>query len=187
MRVEQVKQAIEETPKGSNIIVEWTRDCKTLKSSEDEITKSVRMVGRMGIEYDKIKGVRVGRQLGELPETNQGLPSWQKFEIYPYLLKYVDKNKTDEENEEDEEKIYYLRLYKGTSNSTKHKTEWFKNGNPVSFDEIEGALLASEKKSSHGECFQVKIESITRLHREITFDRIEAEREEVAEGVAEPA
>jgi len=174
MKVEQVKQAIESTPKGSNIIVEWTRDCKTKKAVTDSITKSVRMVGRMGIEYENLKGVRIGRELGELPETNQGLAEWQEFEIYPYLLRHKAKG------------TQYLRLYKGTSRTVTHKTEWFKNGQQIAFEQVADDLLASEKKKSHGECFQVKIESIDRLHREVDFERIEAERVEAMEGVAEP-
>jgi hypothetical protein len=154
MNIEQVKQAIEETPKGCNIIVEWTRPCKTLKAVTDEITKAVRMVGRMGIEYDNMKSVKVGRAIGELPETNQGLPAWQEFEIYPYLLRHKNKG------------TQYLRLYKGTSHLTKHKTTWYKNGVEVSFEDIENLILASEKSSKKGDCFQVTVNHITRLHRE---------------------
>lgn len=154
MKLEQVKQAIEETPKGSNIIIEWTRQGKTRKDVSDAITKSVRMVGRIGIEYDNMKAVQEKRENGELPKENQGLP-WGKFEIYPYLIEHKDKR--------------YVRLYNGTSDLVKPKVEWFKNGLAVTRDEIAPLLLASELKSSEGDCFTVPVETITRLHNENTM------------------
>ena len=173
MNIEQVKQAIESTPKCSNIVIEWTRDAKTRKGVTDSIQKSVRMIGRIGIEYDNLKAVKIGRATDELPAENQGLP-WGRFEIYPYLIEHKGN--------------HYVRLYKGTSKIIRPKTTWFKNGVEVERDEISPLLLKSELKSSKGECFVTKIESITRLNQEIEleFEPVEAERVEVENGVAEP-
>jgi len=172
MIAEQVKEAIKATPKGSNIIVEWTRNGKTRKrlNITDEITKSVRMVGRIGIEYDNTKSVQVKRATGELPTENQGLP-WGEFEIYPYLIKH----KTQQ----------YLRFFKGTGNS-KPQVQWFKNGIAVSLESIKDLMPISESKTGKPtpDCFCIKIDSITRLNSEVEAV-VEQEKVEVAVGVGE--
>ena len=171
MRIEQVKEAMEATPKGANIIVEWSRNGKTRKGVADAITKDVRMVGRIGIEYDHMGAVQEKRENGELPSENQGLP-WGRFEIYPYLIEH--KGTRD------------LRLYKGTSKTVQPKAVWYKNGVEVSRDEVAPYLLKSELSSKDGDCFCVKVESITRLHTEKVGEVVaEAEKERVAK-VPEP-
>jgi hypothetical protein len=172
MQIEQVKEAITETPKGANIIIEWSRDGKTRKGTVEQITKQVRMVGRIGIQYDKQKVVQEKRENGELPTENQGLP-WGEFEVYPYLIAHKDKK--------------YVRLYKGTSDKVKPKVAWFKDGEQVERSEIDHLLLASEKSSSKGDCFVVNAEDVTRLNSEAVTEAVaEAVRVEVAVGVAEP-
>lgn len=161
MQVEQVKEAIESTPKGANIIIEWERNGKTRKGVVEQITKKVRMVGRIGIEYDNIGAVQEKRENGELPAENQGL-KWGEFEIYPYLIAHKGNK--------------YVRLYKGTSDKVQPKVVWFKNGQEVEIGEIAPLLLKSELTSSKGDCFVVNAEDVTRLHRE-------SEVEVVAEAV----
>jgi hypothetical protein len=172
MIVEQVKEGINATPKGANIIVEWNRAGKTRKGVAEQITKSVRMVGRIGIEYDNIGKVQAKRENGELPAENQGL-KWGRYEIYPYLIEHKGNR--------------YLRLYKGTSDKVKPKVVWYRNGIEVSRDEIAPLLLKSELQSKEGDCFCVNVEAITRLHTEAEIERIqeqvriETEQEQEAE------
>jgi len=152
MLLQQVKEAIKVTPKGCNIILEWTRPCKTRKGVTDSITKHVRMVGRMGIEYDNINDVQEKREEGTLPAINAGLP-WGQWMEYPYLIEHKGN--------------VYLRLYFGTSVLNFPKTTFFRNGLEVAKGEIAPLLLASELAEKDGDCFTCNIANIERLHHEV--------------------
>lgn len=151
MILDQVKKAIEETPKGSNIVVEWVRACKVKKTCTDSITKAVRMVGRIGIDYNNLSAVQTKRENGELPSTPQPLP-WGQWAIFPWLIEHKDK--------------YYLRLYNGTSSIIKPEVHFFNNGVETTLEAISPVLLASEKDKEHGDCFCCKVEDMTRIHCE---------------------
>jgi len=151
MNLDQVKQAVETTPKGANIVLEWVRPVKTLKGVSDKITKSVRMIGRIGVEYDNLTAVQDKRESGELPSVNAGLP-WGKWSVYPWLIEHKD--------------TFYLRLYKGTSATVHPEVHFFRNGVEVALNEIAPYILASEKEEKHGDCFTCKTENITRIHSE---------------------
>jgi hypothetical protein len=153
MNKDLIMAILDETPKGANIIIEWERDAKTKKNSP-EIRKAVRMIGRVGIEYDNIGKVQEKRETGELPKENAGLPDWQEWEVYPYLLRHKTKGTN------------YVRLYKGTSEKVMPKVTWLLNGEPVAKEDISDYLYASELKTSEGDCFQCKIEDITKLNLE---------------------
>lgn len=154
MELETVKTAILGTPKGANIVLEWIRPAKVRKGITEKIEKSVRMVGRMGMEYDNLKVVQAGREDGSRPAENAGLP-WGQWAEYPYLIAHKGG--------------FYLRLYTGTSDKVHAKVEWLLNGQPVSRDSIAPMLLASELVSEHGETFTVKVESLTRIHKETEY------------------
>ena len=172
MELEQVKIAIESTPKGANIIIGWTRNAKTRKGTEDVITKSTRMVGRIGIEYDNISTVQDKRENGELPTENQGL-AWGTFEIYPYLIAHKNKK--------------YVRLYKGTSDKVRPQVVWHRNGIEVRKEEIAPCLLKSELTSSKGDCFVVNVNDVTKLHREENVELVaEQVKIEVGQEVVVP-
>ncbi len=156
MQIEQVKQAIEKTPKGANIVVEWVRPVKTKKAFDGNITKSCRMVGRIGIEYDNTKSVQEKRENGDLPSENQGLNGMEWIQ-YPFLLRAIKSGKEQ------------LRLFKGTSDKVSPEVHFFLNGREVNKEEIENVMLASEKTSRQGDCFSCKIENITRIHNEAEF------------------
>ena len=151
MELEQVRQAIATAPKGANIVVEWVRPCKVRKGVQDVLTKSVRMVGRMGIDYDNMKAVQEKRASGELPAENGGLP-WGEWIEFPYLIGH--KGQT------------YLRLNNGTSDKVHPDVHFFQNGVEVAREEIDHMLLASEKEARRGECFTCKTENMTRIHTE---------------------
>ena len=151
MQKDQVVAAIESAPKGANIIVEWVRPCKTFKGVTDSITKSVRMVGRMGIDYNNMASVQDKRESGELPAEPQALP-WGVWSIFPFLIEHKG--------------AFYLRLYNGTSEKVRPETHFFRNGQEVSKDEIKPLLLKSEIDTDHGDCFTCKVENMTRIHTE---------------------
>ena len=153
MQLAQVKSAILAAPKGSNIIVEWLRNAKVRKGCSP-VSKSVRMVGRMGIEYDNMKVVEAKREDGTLPAENNGLP-WGVWAEYPYLIEHKGN--------------YYLRLYNGTSATVHAEAHFFRNGDEVTKESIMGDLLASEKEEKKGDCFCCKVEDITRIHTEAEF------------------
>lgn len=158
MQREQVETAIGAAPKGANIVVEWVRPCKTRKGVQDSITKAVRMVGRMGIDYDNIGAVQDKRESGELPKENAGLP-WGVWATFPYLIEHQG--------------AFYLRLYNGTSEKVKPEVHFFRNGVEVRKDEIAPVLLASEKEEKHGDCFTCKLENMTRIHTEAEWLMVE--------------
>lgn len=151
MELGMVKQAIETTPKGANIVLEWVRPCKTRKGVNDAITKSVRMVGRMGIDYNNIGAVQDKRENGELPSTPQPLP-WGVWSIFPYLIEHKG--------------AFYVRLYNGTSDKVHAEAHFFRNGVEVSKAEIAPLLLAAELEEKKGDCFTCKVENITRINQE---------------------
>lgn len=175
MQKDQVVAAIETAPKGANIIVEWVRPVKTLKAVQDNITKSVRMIGRMGIDYDNMKSVQEKRESGELPAEPQPLP-WGKWAIFPFLIEHKGG--------------YYLRLYNGTSDKVHPEVHFFRNGVEVSKEEIAPLILASEKEEKTGDCFTCKIENMTRIHSEsewLTLVVANVGQEKVAVAVPTPA
>ena len=150
MELKQIQKIVKEATKGANIRLAWNRICKTKKTCFDDIRKSVKTVGRIGIDYNNQKVVKDKRESGELPEESQtiwnGKGQW--FE-YPYLLRHTG---TDQK---------YLRLYKGISDPPA-KTTYYRNNQEVPFENVENDLLASEKKhSSESDCICCKIENIT--------------------------
>ena len=155
MNHNQVMQAISETPKGANIIVSWERPAKTKKSFQGIVNKQVRMVGRIGVQYDNLKAVKEKRESGELPAENQGL-AWGQFLVYPYLIGHKGKE--------------YLRLYHGTSKIPYNTAKFFVDGTEVEKSAIEDILLASEKIPCQGDCFVVQLDYITQIHSELAFE-----------------
>jgi len=152
MELAQISQVIETAPKGANIILGWVRDAKTRKGAP-KVRKMVRMVGRLGIEYDNLASVVEKRANGELPKENQG-ETWWEWVTHPFLIRH---KKTGQQ---------YIRMYSGTSKKTKPIRQFLMNGETVSFEDVEAHLLASEKNSSHGDTFMVKVEDITAIRSE---------------------
>jgi len=151
-KVIEVVEAALMAPKGANIIVEWLRPAKTRKTCTMTIEKHVRMVGRLGLNYDAQKDVIAKRASGELPEKNAGLP-WGQWAIYPYLIEHKG--------------TFYLRLYTGTSKTTHPMVEWLCEGVAVPKSLIENELLASELTEKDGDCFNCKLENMMQIHHEI--------------------
>ncbi len=140
------------TKKGVNIELAWKRNCKVKKSVTDTIEKTVRTVGRLGIDYDNQKTVIAKRENGELPEESQ--PIWNgkgEWIIFPYLFRHTVTN------------CLYMRLYNGTSKTFIPSVQFYRNGLPVSFESIQNDLLASEKGEKTGDCFCVKLDDMTMI------------------------
>jgi len=169
MNLNQVQTAIETAPKGALIIVEWSRPVKTRKAFNDvPLVKDVRMVGRIGINYENLGAVQTKRENGELPPINQGLAGEQIWES-PCII-FNPRNDRR-----------YLRLYNGISEKTAPAVQYRIGNIVVNKESIEHMLLANEKKSSHGDCFQVNVANIRCIHTET------ADSENVAETPQETA
>lgn len=158
-QVIQVVEAALYAPKAANIIVEWLRPAKVRKTCVDIIQKHVRMVGRVGLDYDNQKAVIAKRESGDLPAKNAGLP-WGNWEIFPYLIEHKG--------------AFYLRLYNGTSKTMVPMVEWLLNGTVVPYEVIENELLASEKRDDDGECFCCKVENMLQINGEQFEDAADA-------------
>ena len=157
MQVEQVRAAILSAPKGANIVVEWNRTLKPLKTSgcSDTIVKSTRMVGRIGIDYDNIQTVKDKRESGELPAENAGLKGMIWIEP-PYLLQSEKSGRL------------LLRLYNGTSKTIKPEVHFFRNGVEVERNSLQGIVPSKDWQTADkkGDCFCCHIDDMTRIHAE---------------------
>ena len=160
MQLDIVKATVQAATKGANIILQWHRACKVRKTCSDTISKAVRAIGRVGINYDNMAAVKEKRENGELPAESAGLP-WGVWAIFPYLIEHKGK--------------YYLRLYKGTSATTKPFAQYYRNGIAVSFDDVKDDLLASEKGEKIGDCFTCKVEDMTAINWEPVYPSVNIE------------
>jgi hypothetical protein len=149
--LETVQDIIANTPKGANIVVGWTRPVKVKKAFEGvNLVKVVRMVGRIGIDYDNMKSVQEKRENGELPAENKGLP-WGQWHS-ECIIEHKGK--------------HYLRLYNGTSKHTHPSVSYLLDGKEIDKAHIENMCLASELNESKGDCFTCTLENMTQIHRE---------------------
>lgn len=126
--------------------VVWRRSCKVRVNCPFSIEKEVTATVRAGIDYDNQKAVQVKRENGELPEKNNGLP-WGKWLVFPYVIEHKGQN--------------YFRFY--PFNGGKVTTQFFRDGERVTFEQVEPYLLASEKAEKSGDCFVVNESSILNL------------------------
>lgn len=131
--------------KGQFVGLLWVRPMAVRKGIESVITKEVRTVARVGIEYDNQAAVIEGRASGDLPPENAGLP-WGKWLHYPYLIEHKGN--------------LYFRLY--PVNGAKAKTVYRLNGQIARREEIEGLCLAKEFYEKDGACFTL---NLSHLHR----------------------
>jgi len=180
MQREQVEAAIDATPKGANVILEWVRPLTPLKTSgcNDTIVKATRMVGRVGINYDNQAAVIAKRENGELPAENQGLRGMEWVKP-PYLMKAIKSGR------------YLIRLYKGTSAKVKPEVHYFRNGVEVERKSLKGIVASKDwKPSTKGDCFSCHTDDITRIHSESEWMMVvvkEIEQEKVAVSIPIPA
>lgn len=126
--------------------VTWRRSCKVRVGCPFSIEKEVCATVRAGINYDNLDAVKEKRENGELPAKNAGL-SWGEWLIYPYVISHKGNN--------------YFRFY--PFNGGKVVTQFFRDGERVTFEQVESYLLASEKSEKTGDCFVVNESSILNL------------------------
>lgn len=169
--------ACEAAYKGANIVLEWRRPVETFKGTTEKVEKHVRMVGRIGIDYNKIADVRAKRANGELPAEAQ--PIWKgagEFEIFPYLIRHKGTGQR------------YARLYFGTSETVKPKTAWFIDGREVSYEVVLPLLTAKERRDERdGDTFCVKIENLIRVGSEVDYSTIDADEPAIEATTSAPA
>lgn len=125
----------------------WERPLKVRKGVTSRITKEVRCVARLGIEYDNQVAVQTARAEGELPPVNAGLP-WGQWAQYPYLIEHKD--------------ALYLRLYPVPGSHP--KTIYRLNGQVARREEIEALCLASEfREHDGGNCITLNLSHLRRM------------------------
>lgn len=129
----------------------WVRPMKTRKGVSSVITKEVRCVARVGIDYEHKQSTIEGREDGTLPAENGGLP-WGKWKQFPYLIEHTNKDG-----------IYsiYLRLYPVANG--KPKVRYRINGQLARKEEIESLCLASEFRESDDNCITLNISHLQRM------------------------
>ena len=150
MNVQEVKQAITNIQKGSNVFVEWERPVKTKKGHNLNLTKKTRMLCRIGVEYDNKAKTQEERENGTLPIKNAGLKGFKWIE-HKTILQAIKSQKL------------YLRLEKGTFKS-QPKVEYKLNGKIIEKEDYKHCMLASEIKTRNTDTFNVKLEDIITIH-----------------------
>ena len=130
--------------KGQICSLDMEKKIKTKKGFTGVIVKKTKMTVRAGVSYDNISAVKEGRESGELPAENTGLP-WGKWKVFPYVIEHNGKN--------------YFRFSK--LNGGQIETQYLLDGKEVKKSEIESFALASEFKTSGDfEVFSVSEENV---------------------------
>jgi len=163
LSVADVQAACDAAPNGANIVLEWRRPCKTLAASRHiQIEKQVRAVGRIGVRYDNMEPVKIGRATGELPAKNAGLPWGEWVEDSGYLIVHEGK--------------FYVRVAAANSKVFgPSKVLYFMDGKAVSYETVEPHLQSSEKRNDNDKekekekekekvVFNVPVSAMLRIH-----------------------
>jgi hypothetical protein len=137
--------------KGQNLSVVWEKSLKTRKGVTALVTKRSELVARTGIDYDKMKDVKEGRENGELPEQNAGLP-WGTWTEFPFHISHKGTE--------------YARFYPAAGLDFPVKTFYFINGVEAYKEECKLLCLASEfskPDEDKPKCFTVKAENVKEI------------------------
>lgn len=137
--------------KGQNLPVVFERPLKTRKGVEDVIVKRSRVIVRGGIQYDNMAIVIEGRDNGTLPAENAGLP-WGEWVSFPYHIAHKGQD--------------YARFYGASGLDFSAHVEFYRNGSPVSREEVEPLCLKSEftpRDPNAPEVFTVKAENVVQI------------------------
>lgn len=130
MELNELKNIIKNTHRGSIHTITYVKELKTRKGVEDTIMKVTTLQGRFGVEYDNIKSVKEARATGAAPASNGGLVGNMVWDDHRYILKNENTGK------------YQLRVTK--CNRWPSKVVYLKNGVPVNKDDIKDLCLKSE-------------------------------------------
>jgi hypothetical protein len=135
--------------KGNFVGVSWHRQMKTRKGVAATVTKSVRTVVQVGVNYENRAVVQDARANGDAPETNAGLP-WGEWEQFPYVIRHKEKR--------------YVRLYPvrdGEGKPRACKVVYRVNGRAATRSEVEALCLAGEFSSgAPTECYTLAVDNL---------------------------
>jgi hypothetical protein len=137
--------------KGQHVQATWQRVAKTLKDCPSLIVKRTSAYVRAGIEYANLALVKDAVASGQRDEV-EGL-RWGEWSQYPFIIAHKGKE--------------YVRLYPAVFDnlSTPH-VEWSMDGKPVTYEQVEPYLLASEKRKDNEDrplCFTLNAEDVIAL------------------------
>ena len=120
--------------KGQFINVEWESEIPLLKTTTctSTIVKKVRMVGRVGIDYNKRKSVIEKRK--NTINTNSNFKSSMEWELFPFIKRSKKSNN------------YYLTLTPSSKNKT--VVEFYMDNKKIDRTELDGIVSASKWKKS---------------------------------------
>lgn len=153
MELNELKNIIKNTRRGSIHTITYVKELKTRKGVEDTIMKVTTLQGRFGVEYDNIKSVKEARTTGTAPATNGGLVGSMVWDDHRYILKNENTGK------------YQLRVTK--CNRWPSKVVYLKNGVPVSKDDVKDLCLKSEfpdyNNSKPTPIFNIGIEKVMKI------------------------
>jgi hypothetical protein len=136
MNPEQINEAINATPKGANVIVEWERPCYLRAGFKTmPLTKYTNMLCRLGCNYDNIIDTQNGRADGSLPAVNAGLKG-RTWVLFPVLLRSIKQP----------DRIY-LRLQSGTFQRETQR-EYRLDGRKIDVEDYRQYMLAQEFRKS---------------------------------------
>lgn len=140
--------AIVLSKKGQITTLTTEREVK-VKKGQPTIFKSSKFQVRIGCNYENLATTKQGRENGNLPETNAGLP-WGEWDQFPYTITH--KGKT------------YLRVT--AFNGNVYPVEYHDgNGNMIGKSEMQKIALASEfsKGDTVPTVFNIPLDTITSI------------------------
>lgn len=153
MQIADIKQTLA-SKKGANLKATWGKTLKTRKDARGfKVEKITSLVVRGGIEFDNMAIVKEGRENGNLPAQNSGLP-WGQWAEFPL---HIEHKGTD-----------YARFYPAsginvaTGGEFVPEVTYFIDGKVASKQEVQALCLASEFPSREEKplCFTVKAENV---------------------------
>jgi hypothetical protein len=148
MNIEIIKQVIR-SRKGQNLSAVIGKSLKTKKDhAGNKVEKITKLVIRGGVDYENMGVVQEGRESGDLPSENTGLP-WGEWSEFPLHITHKGSD--------------YARFYPASGIDFTPKVEYFLNGVSVDKSVIEPLVLASELPKPNDEkplCFTIKAENV---------------------------
>lgn len=156
MNIEDIKLTLA-SKKGANLKATWGKTLKTRKDARGfKVEKITSMVVRGGINYDNMAVVQEGRENGNLPSQNSGLPwgTWAEFPLH------IEHKGTD-----------YARFYPAsginvaTGGEFVPEVTYLVDGIKVTKCEAKALCLASEFPSREEKplCFTIKADNVLTL------------------------
>jgi hypothetical protein len=140
--------------KGQHVQAVWARKMKTRGEFSVSIVKRTEAWVRTGIKFANLKSVAEGIEQGTRAEVGK-LPfgTWRKgFENL--IIDHTPKGQT--------ESVEYVRLYPATFDNLKTpKVEYFMDGVPATWEQIEPYLLARDNREV--ETFTLRAENVIEI------------------------